>query len=90
MVRQRIAAALREASPGQALRTLVVLLSQEGNSKDAIYHFLEEHLLWLRQQETTSEPDEDVLLDVMDALTGDCHPAARLLPDESPATSSTP
>jgi hypothetical protein len=77
---QRFEAALRTPDPGQALRALVTELSAEGLSEPEIYQLFEEELLHLRAAGRSAE--EDVILDTLDALSGWCHPDARLLPDK--------
>jgi hypothetical protein len=76
---QRFEAALRSAEPGRAMRSLVTELAAEGQGKDEIYAACERVALRLR--EAGREADEELVLDVMDALEGWCHPDARLLPD---------
>jgi hypothetical protein len=76
--------ALRSAEPDRALRRLVQNLAREGSTKPAIYEFLEKSLVRLRSRPGFREGDEEVILDIMDALTGWCHPSAELLP-ENPA-----
>ena len=73
--------ALQSAEPAQALRSLVDQLASEGYGKQEIYGFFEAFLLHLRHRENRKEAEEDMVLDVMDALTGWCHPSARLLAD---------
>ena len=73
--------ALRCAEPAQALRALVMELSQEGRTKAQILEVLGEFVEQLRTWPDYRETDEDAVLDVMDALTGWCHPDAQLLAD---------
>ncbi len=73
--------ALRSNNPAEAVRTLVLKMSSAGQSKASIYETLEQFLVELRGRANHSEGDEELVLDVMDALTGWCHPDARLLPD---------
>jgi hypothetical protein len=82
---ERLESALRSAEPARALRSLVLTLSQEGHAKTRIYQLLEELVAGLRSRDDYRESDGEVVLDVMDALTGWCHPDARLLPDDEPA-----
>ena len=67
------------------MRTLVLELSHKGYSKDDLYELLEKFIVHLRSRDDFRESDEDLVLDVMDALTGWCHPDAKLLP-ENPST----
>jgi hypothetical protein len=79
---ERCEAAVQAKEPERALRALVLDLAKEGRSKAAIYDLLENVLARLRVGDA-SEEREDAILNVMDALTGWCHPNARLLPDDS-------
>jgi hypothetical protein len=78
----RFEKALRSAEPAQSLRSLVEQLATEGYAKQEIYGFFEAFLLQLRQK-GPKETEENTVLDVMDALTGWCHPTARLLVDKN-------
>jgi hypothetical protein len=60
------------------LRALVLRMANEGTSKEKIISLLENLLPAFR---TTDDGREDGVLEVLDALTGWCHPDARLLPD---------
>ena len=66
--------------PLAALSSLVLELSAEGHKKAEILKLFENYALCLRKN--NRESDEDLLMEVMDALTGWCHPSARLLSDE--------
>jgi hypothetical protein len=79
---ERVQTALRNPEPVLALRALVQELAREGSSKTAIYDSFEKGLLRLRGQPDFCESDEDAILDVMDALSGSCHPSAELLPEK--------
>jgi hypothetical protein len=81
---ERLENALRSTRPGHNLRALVRELANEGHAKSAIYEALERLLAHLRAQERTPPSDEEVVLDVMDALSGWCHPDAELLPEQKP------
>jgi hypothetical protein len=74
--------ALSAPDPASALRTLILDVAKQGHSKAAIYDALEAVVLSLR---TTAghKVAEELVLDVMDALTGSCHPDARLLVEEA-------
>ena len=74
--------ALDSVDPGQALRGFVLQLAAEGHAKAEIVESLERLLLWLKDLDTRSETGEDAVLDVLDALSGWCHPGAQLLPKE--------
>jgi hypothetical protein len=78
---ERFEKALQSPEPAQALRSLVSQLSSEGFAKGEIYDFFENVLLQLRARGNQAA-EEDTVLDVMDALTGWCHPDARLLADQ--------
>jgi hypothetical protein len=65
-----------------APRVLVQDLAREGSSKTEISGLLEKFLVQLRTRSDFGEGDEDVVLGVMDALTGWCHPSAGLLPEK--------
>jgi hypothetical protein len=76
---ERFEQALRSPSPAHSLRSVVTSLSQDGLTQASIYAALEELLLELRQGEQPSDSQEELVLDVMDALSGWCHPSASLL-----------
>ncbi len=78
---QRFEQALRSPQPAAALCSLALELAGEGLTREAVYQFVEQFLLRLRQQ-SGGEAGEEALLDVMDALRGWCHPKAELLPDQ--------
>lgn len=80
---ERIETALHAHDPGAALRTVVLELAAEGTAKTELYSRLEKFLLERRLREEHSESDEEALLDVLDALSGWCHPAAQLLVNQS-------
>ena len=77
---ERFEAALRSPEPGHALRSLALEVSREGLGKDEIYALFEQFLLHVRSAGNYRAVDEDAVLDVMDALTGWCHPSGELLP----------
>jgi hypothetical protein len=81
IAQERFEAALRSSDTGQALRALVQDLAREGLTKPQIYETLETFLGHLRTQADNRESDEELVLDIMDALTGWCHPSSELLPD---------
>jgi hypothetical protein len=78
-IQARIENALRSPQPVPSLRALVQDLAQEGKTRSEIYALLEKFLLERRTHPDFPEPEEDALLDVMDALTDSCHPSAALL-----------
>lgn len=75
----RLQNALRSAEPGRALRALVQGFSGKGHSESEIYELLEKSVLQLRTRAYHPVSDEEMILGVMDALTGWRHPEARLL-----------
>ncbi len=80
-VEQRLERALGSPQPVLALRAVVLELAKESHSKAQIYDLLETFLIKLRSNDTCQESDENAILEVMDALTGWCHPDYQLLPD---------
>jgi hypothetical protein len=78
----RVQTALRSAEPVRALRVLAQDLAREGSTKAEIHGLLEKFLVQLRTRPDFGEGDEEAVLDVMDALTGWCHPSAELLPEK--------
>jgi hypothetical protein len=72
--------ALRSPRPSFTLREKVTDLAGKGLTKADIYDSLERLVLRLRQE--GREAEEDAVLDVMDSLSGWCHPDARLLPGD--------
>jgi len=70
--------ALHSNAPIKALNTLVFELSTEGYRKAEIYQFFEDCVLHLRKNDAGREADEELLMEVMDALTDWCHPSAQL------------
>lgn len=79
---ERLETALRSVEPVQALRVLVRDLAREGSTKTEIHELLEKFLVQRRAQHDFHDRHEDALLDVLDALTGWCHPSAELLPEK--------
>jgi len=78
---ERCDIALQAKEPERALRALVLDLAKEGRNKAELYGLMEAVLAQLRARQAR-EDREAAVLNVMDALTGWCHPAARLLPDD--------
>lgn len=78
LLEARLESALRSAEPARALRSLVRDLSREGCTRSEIYEILGKFVLQRRERADGRESDEEMILDVMDALTDWCHPAARL------------
>jgi hypothetical protein len=83
---ERFERALQAKEPEEALRALVLELAKEGRKKADLYALLENVVVRLRASHAP-ENQEDAVLNVMDALTGWCHPDARLIPDESSLSS---
>jgi hypothetical protein len=81
---KRFEKALDSPNPVEALRSLVLELSQEGSDKATILELFEQERQRLRA--THREADEDAIMDVMDFLVGWCSPHMKLLADE-PETS---
>ena len=79
---ERVRSALRSTQPAQALRALVNDLADDGHAKPQIIELLESFVVQQRSHPDFREGDEEALLDVLDALSGSCHPAAELLPPE--------
>ena len=77
---ERLKAAVGASDPVQALRSQVLELAAEGRSKAELYALLEHLLLDVRVANDGASSAEDTVLDVMDALSGWCHPDAELLP----------
>lgn len=82
-VNERFETALHAHDPGAALRVVVLELAAEGTAKPELYGRLEKFLLERRLREEHSESDEESLLDVLDALSGWCHPTAQLPVNQS-------
>lgn len=78
----RFTAALRSPEPVKSLRAIVLDLAREGETKAAIYERLLAFVLLRRAHDDYRDTDEDALTDVMDSLTGWCHPSAELLPEQ--------
>lgn len=81
---KRFEKALGSSNTVEALRSLVLELSQEGFDKAAILEFFEQERQQLRAAHR--ETDEDAVMDVMDFLVGWCSPHMKLLADEPEAT----
>lgn len=79
----RLDHALHSPEPARALRSLVLELAAGGHSKSEIYESLEKLLLRCRAGDHNHGNREEVVLDVMDALAGWCHPDAHLLPENN-------
>ncbi len=85
MIEDRLENALLTDQPVQALRSVIEDLSREGQTKPDVYAALEQLLVRLRARQNNSESaQEDIVLEVMDALSGWCHRTAELLPDQRP------
>jgi hypothetical protein len=81
---ERILAAFRVGDRGEALSRLVNELAAEGHSKAAIMSAIDSTREQMLRSEAWLETDEDLYVDVMDGLTGWCHPSGWLLPDQEP------
>jgi hypothetical protein len=77
----RVAKALRCPEPTSVLRAVVQALADEGSSKLEIYGLLEKALVQVRERSEPAE-EEEVVLDVMSALAGWCHPSAEIRPEK--------
>ncbi len=82
MCEERFRSALSSHEPLKALNILVHEFSAGGHSKTEIYKIFEDFVFHLRQSDKYREADEELLMEVMDALTDWCHPTVKLLPDE--------
>jgi hypothetical protein len=78
---ERCELALQAKEPERALRALILDLTKEGRGEAELYGLLEGTLARLRAR-GGGEDREDAVLNVMDALTGWCHPGARLAPEK--------
>ena len=81
MTDQRIERALRSTAPVNELRSLVLSLMAEGQSRDAILQLFEGARQELRNADR--EADEDAVTDVMDFLVGWCSPHIKLPPAQA-------
>jgi hypothetical protein len=81
-IEDRVESALRSPDPARTLRGVVKDLARDGISKAEIHALLEALVVQLRTRPDSCEAEEDAVLDVLDALTGWCHPSAELLRDE--------
>ncbi len=79
---ERFKSALSSLEPLKELNALVLEFSAAGRSKAEIYKIFEDFVLHMRESDKYREADEELLMEVMDALTDWCHSSARLLPDE--------
>ena len=79
---QRLQSAAQSPHAVPALRSVVEELSTEQHSREDIYQMLQELALRLRGQGGSRGAEEEAVFEVMDALTGWCHPDARLLPED--------
>jgi hypothetical protein len=79
---ERVETALRSKEPVPALRRLVEDLGREGSTRTEMSRLFEDYLERVRAHPESHKGDEDAILDVLDALTGWCHPGAELLPEK--------
>lgn len=70
--------ALSSPEPLQALNALIFELAAQGYRRTEIYQLFEDFVLFLRQTGDDVAAKEEFLMEVMDALTGWCHPQAQL------------
>lgn len=68
--------AFDSSNPAQTLRRQVIDLLQQGHPREEIQTALESLVLSLREQDRSG--DEETVLDLLDALTGWCHPSAKI------------
>jgi len=80
-IEMRLETAFRSTDPVRALLGLVQELAREGTSKTEISELLTKYVDQIRTRPDFKDGEEDAVLDVLDALTGWCHPSAELLPD---------
>jgi hypothetical protein len=73
--------ALRAADPIGELRAVVLRLMSEDQDAGSILDMLEDKRRRLR--EANREREEDLVMDVMDFLTGWCSPHMKVLSDEA-------
>ena len=79
-IENRLQIALHSAEPALTLRALVLDLAREGTPKAQIYDQFEHFMVQQRAQSNFREQDEEAILDLLDALTCECHSSAQLLP----------
>jgi hypothetical protein len=77
----RILTALGGPEPARALTSLVFEMSREGQPKQQIIEMLQAFVLTWRGRADYTVSGEDVVFEVLDGLTGWCHPNTQLLPD---------
>lgn len=75
---ESIEKALRSDEPLKTLQDLALEFSAQGKSESEIYKIFENFILHLRTRNTYKESDEEIIMEVLDAITGWCHPSARL------------
>jgi hypothetical protein len=72
--------AMESERGGEELGRTIFTLAQEGYTKEAINDAMDKLLDQVREKHGGAESaEEDIVLEVMDALVGWCHPKARLL-----------
>lgn len=77
-IQDAIEQALRAGEPLKSLKDLAIQFSAEGKSEPEIYKIFEDCILQMRTMNTYKESDEEMVMEVLDAITGWCHPEARL------------
>lgn len=85
----RLEKALHSLNSIDSLRTFVLQLSAEGQSKTQIVEMLEQRLSLL-QEEPGREADADTVRDLLDFVLGWCSPHMKLLCGEDVPSSPSP
>lgn len=81
-VQDKFEEALCHPKASEQLRALALELAAQGQTQQQVYDVFEQFRAYLR--ETEREADEDMIMDVMDCISGWCSPHARLF-NESPS-----
>ena len=77
---ERFNPAMQSERVEENLRQTILDLAKEGHSKEEIMDAMDHLLEHVREVHSSAESaEEDMILEVMDALTGWCHPKSRLL-----------
>jgi hypothetical protein len=90
IIESKIFAALGCDEPEWALRSVVDGFLAQGHEKQEVYDALERIVLRARQTGEFGEATEDLIFNVLDALTGWCHSDGQLPSKPPPAPLSTP
>ncbi|MBV9865835.1 MAG: hypothetical protein JO316_10815 [Abitibacteriaceae bacterium] len=75
-VQEKFEAALCHPKAPEQLRALALELAAQGHTQQQVYDVFEQFRAYLR--ETARETDEDMIMDVMDCISGWCPPQAKL------------